>query len=152
MYNIDSETGIRFGVINANDDNLFNWLYDDIQDVYQAFCPHCKEELDNGVDSCKHCGEEVTELDWSEEPIERYINNECFDAIVTEGMDLFVTKSKYKCYRGLCSPCAPGACYLKTEGNYECYCLPVNWYKVVPFDIYDLAGNLIAKKGTINDD
>lgn len=65
-------------------------------------------------------------------------------------MDIFITDSPYYCLRGLCSPCAPNAGHLKTDGNYQTYCLAAECYEVVPFDIYCVkTGELMAKAGSI---
>ena len=60
--------------------------------------------------------------------------------------DLWVFKSPYFTYAQWCSPCAPGACYLKNpldgvvESN-KCYCLGLDWFddeQKCPYPVYDI--------------
>ena len=61
--------------------------------------------------------------------------------------DVWVFKSPYFTYAKFCSPCAPGACYLKDplDGPHEpnkCYCLGFDWFEEVadcPYPIYSMA-------------
>ncbi len=61
--------------------------------------------------------------------------------------EIFVIASPFFTYAQLCSPCAPGACYLKSplEGPSEankCYCLGADWFdsdSPCPYPIYSVA-------------
>lgn len=142
MANIDTKTGIRFGVIPA--DAVDHW-YD-------------SAEPDYGDPSCPECGEPVTELspDERKDDHEAKLSDEgdpillgsyghkgsCWDYVCHEceltldsdrcfpesplshyvkdeqifaysgEVDIFVERSLYFTYAPFCSPCAPGACYL----------------------------------------
>ena len=62
--------------------------------------------------------------------------------------DIFVTKSPYYTYAEFCSPCAPGACYLKSpldekDDNNKCYCLGHDWFELgkAPYKVYSVETN-----------
>jgi hypothetical protein len=42
--------------------------------------------------------------------------------------DIFIEKSPYYTFCDFCSPCAPGAGYLTTEGNVKTYCFGHDWF------------------------
>lgn len=66
--------------------------------------------------------------------------------------DIFVLKSPYFTYAQFCSPCAPGACYLRSpldspvEAN-KCYCMGLDWFdddNPCPYPVYSVeTGELI---------
>ena len=70
--------------------------------------------------------------DWNDryESVESSYSYEYDGYVLTLGSDgdIFVIKSPYYTLRGLCSPCAPNACYLETDGNLKCYCLGPEWF------------------------
>jgi hypothetical protein len=130
--NIDQRTGIRYGVIPCD---LVDHLWDYMEAVYSAECPHCGTEIEDVV--CGHCDMEndVEEL----EPVcHKYEGNGYI--LITGGdcIDLWVIKSPLYTYSKFCSPCAPGACYLpdfiegSTPDDNKCYCLGSEWFNGAP--------------------
>lgn len=130
--NVDQETGIRYGVIPIG---CLCHENDDLEAVYWCGCPKCGSEIDpDDLDceyTCSHCGETLDDYEcWGEEPIGYRYNQ---DGLTIEGHsdgDLFITRSPVVIRAQFCSPCAPGACYLKNpvlDGEYT-YALPYDWF------------------------
>ena len=146
--NMDQETGIRFGVIPQND-VLQSWADSCEPDYGEPTCSRCgnvaqpiddaPEEYetlddwtDNGGDYCcpdcrysfeqdEACGDEP--IAWNLDDGE-YVAQQGGD-----DCDIFVTYSPYFTLGPFCSPCAPGAIYLRDgsgEGNMA-YCFAPDW-------------------------
>jgi hypothetical protein len=144
--NIDTETGIRYGVIHSN--RLASHAWDDItsngEDLdYAETIENLTTEISNSLKSilsdydssfdCKEAAEGiVSELDFNIESsgdCTRYLHegeDETF-SVLSDG-DIFVTKSKYYTLCSYCSPCAPGAGSLGSEGEIKAYCLGPDWF------------------------
>jgi hypothetical protein len=66
--------------------------------------------------------------------------------------DIFVLESPFFTFAQFCSPCAPGACYLRnpldepSEDN-KCYCLGHDWFedKKAPYQVYSVATGTLVK-------
>ena len=133
--NIDSETGIRFGVIHHGEVGAA-WYESSEADYGPPICPKCGGELDltreYKIDEnpiLDKDGEEVTDdyycsacdigIDgynpdiYMDEPLSHYVVNDQYTAIQGYGdADIFVEKAPYFTYAQFCSPCAPGAGHL----------------------------------------
>jgi hypothetical protein len=162
--NIDTETGIRFGVIPQHD-CLQAWA-DSSEPVYACEeCDDWDDELDECIDAVLGC-----------EPIGYTYEEDGYKLTGCEDGDIFVEKSPYFTYAQFCSPCAPGACHLRnpldvTEDehkyamllvktnvrppkpnpllNNRCYCLGHDWFYDTetghaPYNVYSVeTGELI---------
>jgi hypothetical protein len=144
--NIDTETGIRYGVIHSN--RLASHAWDDItssgedldyteaiQDLTYQISSSLKgilADIDSSFD-CKEAAEGIaSDLDLNIESsgdCTRYLyegEDETFN--VCSDCDIFVTKSKYYTLCSYCSPCAPGSGSLGSEGEVKAYCLGPDWF------------------------
>ena len=119
--NIDSDTGIRYGVIPCHD-------------VIQAWADSSEPEYPEPEYCDEDCDEEYNE-DFAE-PIAFVLNNEEYQASQSaDDCDIFVIKSPFYTFAQFCSPCAPGACYLRNPVDPEntgnrCYCLGLDFFDV----------------------
>jgi hypothetical protein len=146
MTNIDSETGIRYGVINSNRLASHAWdeitasgtdldYRDAIEGLTQDLTNSLKSVLadyDSGFD-CRQAAEGIVEeLDLNLESTGdctryEYSDDDVTFTVCSDG-DIFVTKSKFYALRGFCSPCAPGAGHLESDGEVMTYCLGPDWF------------------------
>lgn len=144
--NIDKETGIRYGVINANTLSGHAWetIQSDGTDLdYAEAVENVKSELSRAIasvlqdysatfDADSLAGDIVEDLDFNLESsgdVTRYLydrDGETF-TVCSDG-DIMVTKSPYFTLCAFCSPCAPGAGYLSSDGNVKAYCLGPHWF------------------------
>lgn len=144
--NIDKETGIRYGVISCNDLGHHAWdtiQYEATDLDYAEAIDNVKFELTRAIDSVlkdystRHNAAELAEdiIDGLEFECEsggdcrRYLYEgkaETFN-VLSDG-DIVVTKSQYFTLCAFCSPCAPGAGYLGSDGNVKTYCLGPEWF------------------------
>jgi hypothetical protein len=144
--NIDAETGIRYGVIRSN--KLASHAWDEITRSgenldYTETIENLTTEISISLKSilsdydssfdCREAAESiVSDLDLNIESsgdCTRYLyegENETFN-LCSDG-DIFVTKSKYYTLCSYCSPCAPGAGYLGSDGSVKTYCLGPDWF------------------------
>ena len=148
MSNIDHETGIRFGVIPVSDIEQA-WCDSVDGDYGPPCCPACGEELpegfgDTGACKCGHVVDWVGDECYGDSPLSWDLDDGKYRA--TQGgddCDVFVLKAPYFTYARFCSPCAPGACYLrnpldeKAEAN-KCYCFGHEWFEdgKAPYPVY----------------
>jgi hypothetical protein len=170
--NIDHETGIRFGVINA--DEISGEMFPDfVADYGEPTCPKCGGNVSDDTDvKDYHCNDCNLNLDsWEcfpEEPWAFFLtphagDKEVYKAHCTNdsNRDIFIEKSPYFTYAQYCSPCAPGACYLMnwledTEDRYKlrgpgpkAYCFGHDWFEdgKAPYPVYCVkTGNLVEHK------
>lgn len=144
LANIDHETGIRFGVIYANDagPNLWEILQLDGTDLDHEeamgqITADIESALRSGLSgyavSCDFAELAQTVLESVEVDYEptgdctRYSYESSDGSLIfqtTSDGSVFVTKSPFYALCSYCSPCAPGAGYLTSEGNVRAYCLP----------------------------
>lgn len=155
--NIDKVTGIRYGVIPIHD--VMQAWYDSSEGDYgEATCPKCgnpasdpgsapdgapadwDEEYDGlhnwscadyVCHNCKVCfGSDEA---FGDEPIGGF-NLDDGEYIAHQGhddCDIFIIKSPYYTWAPFCSPCAPGAAYLRNgaaEGDAKGYCFGADWF------------------------
>lgn len=118
-----SERGLPLGSVEAN-----HAIWDEVE---QTFCDQYE-----GTGDCT-----------------RYsYNSDGYKLQVAGDGDIFVTGSKYFTYAQFCSPCAPGACYLRkplespVETN-RAYCLGHDWFdsdSPCPYPVYSVeTGELV---------
>lgn len=144
--NIDKETGIRYGVINSNDlashawdtitsdgtdldyldaiDNLTSELSRAIKSVLEDYATNfdeteLAESIVEGLDFNLESTGDCTRYSYESDGL---AFNVCSDG------DVFVTKSPYFTLAAFCSPCAPGAGYLGSDGDVKTYCLSPDWF------------------------
>lgn len=166
--NRDNETGIRYGILPAND---LPYVWDSFEADYgPATCPKCgepakdaceiPEDLDTtewehsrGCDDwyCESCryifsGDEA----YPDEPAGWICTDEEYPgSFVDSSNDVWCVKSPYYTFAQFCSPCAPGACYLE---NYlepgtgaKAYCFGPDCfdqsdeYRALPYPVYSVA-------------
>lgn len=118
--NIDTETGIRFGIVHVH--RLADWFWEETEVEYPPE-PECDDsECDDGdCDACEAFHEHS-------QPIGHTITDPKITASVDADGDVWVFKSNYVARGTFCSPCAPGAVSIGTPGGIPCYCLPPDWY------------------------
>lgn len=155
--NIDSETGIRYGVLSKHDLASHAWdiIYSEATDLdYAEAVENAKSELAHAIKSVLEeysanfnatelASDIIDDLDFNLESggdSRRYLyegESETF-SVLSDG-DLMVTKSKYYTLCSFCSPCAPGAGYLGSDGNVKTYCLGPDWFsddRPMPYDCF----------------
>lgn len=152
--NIDTTTGIRYGVIHPNDVSAdwlarFEAIYASPDNVECPACEHdCTEPEQKWGDSlqCEECGHNFAiEMSDCLEPIRFVWKGEGVEAEYTPERDIFVTKSNWVTQAPFCSPCAPGACSLMRATTYGehggelCYCLPPGCFDDdrAPYRVFD---------------
>lgn len=157
--NVDTATGIRYGVISVNE--VMQAWCDDAEPVDSNACPYCGAELEQSVidsaysycgrdqftepteedkeHSCPNCDKVLIDLDFQDsEPIGYRIDDGGYIATQNVGSDIFIIKSPYYTLCEFCSPCAPGAGYLTEKGDVRAYCFAADWFEdeKAPYDIY----------------
>lgn len=155
--NIDSETGIRYGVLSNSELASHAWdiIYSEATDLdYAEAVENAKSELAHAIksvleeysasfDAVELAGNIIDDLDFDLESggdSRRYLyegESETF-SVLSDG-DLMVTKSEYYTLCSFCSPCAPGAGYLGSDGNVKTYCLGPDWFsddRPIPYDCF----------------
>ena len=149
--NIDRETGIRYGVIPAGDVGQA-WFEDAEAEYPPPACPNCETEIDPDCEECPECGAEIAEDQFYDmEPISFFVDSPELRATQSgDDCDIFVTRSEYYTFAPFCSPCAPGACYLRNGGNEyrgeKAYCFGPEWFDggIAPYPVYRvLDGTLV---------
>jgi len=149
--NIDSETGIRYGVIPAC--AVECWDGEAEPDYGEPTCPRCGHPIEDDG-SCAGCGEYCEEenyypdfpLGWTYQKDDLEAEQEY------DSSDIFVIKSPYYTRAQFCSPCAPGACYLpKSEPSCKdgakAYCFDHKWFKngKAPYPVYRVNDNTLIE-------
>ena len=167
--NIDHDTGIRFGVIPANDITQA-WSEASEGDYGPPSCPKCGNEAvpidhadvpdldedapddwdDEGRDhACPECRHSFDSQDaYGEEAIAWSLDDGEYRASQSgDDSDVFVLKSPYYTFGPFCSPCAPGAIYLRDAfgrddildretgrqtTNIRAYCFAPDWFEWWP--------------------
>ena len=147
MTNLDLKTGIHYGVIPVID-ILEAWA-ECCDPIYSNCCPYCGNEPKNGhkpieeYAKCPSCKKVFKDGDFGEqEPIGFEINQENYKAIEEGDEDIFVMKSPYYTTCQYCSPCAPGAGYLRNfiENGIKTYCFGHEFFEggKAPYKIYSV--------------
>lgn len=163
-----SESGIRFGVIPQNDIGSA-WFDTAEPDYGDPTCPKCgnKAKTAKGeyarFEHAKHeCSDYVchsckyvfgSESAFGDEPVGGYVLDDGeYKAQCGQDGDIFILKSPYFTFAQFCSPCAPGACYLRNplDGQPEsnrAYCFGADWFEdgKAPYPIYSVeTGELVT--------
>lgn len=104
LTNIDEKTGIRYGVISMH--------Y-----VSQAWAEESEPDCDDS-------GTDFSQF---------FFDKDGYEATQSaDDSDIFITKSPYYTFTGLCSPCAPGAGDLRSiktrETGVKTYCFAPDWF------------------------
>ena len=164
VTNTDQDTGIRYGVIPHHDVGAV-WYEESEPDYGPATCPECGAELSNACEVdfgdddekeideeyyCENCEHGVDSEDaWPDCVEPQYFTHDA-DGIVAcqtgDDTDIFITASPYYTRAQFCSPCAPGACYLRSpcESGPKAYCFPADWFSSdnpCPYPIWRVADN-----------
>jgi len=150
--NIDGESGIRYGVIPQND-VLEVWADESEPNYGPPSCPKCGNDAtaiddptipdlsvlipdgweDNGREyACLNCEYSFdSDEAYGEEPLSWYVDDgEYLAEQSADDCNVFVVKSPYYTRAQFCSPCAPGACYLRNpcpDGD-KAYCFAPDWF------------------------
>jgi len=146
--NIDPKTGIRYGVIPQND-VLQAWA-DSSEPFYTYHCPKCGTELRKGADAkrCPKCYYRIQErdFDYPDPDCNCFVYND--DGYICQSDDygdIFICKSPYFTYAQYCSPCAPGAGYLRNELEQQdpdnrTYCFGHDWFdnEKAPYKVFSV--------------
>ena len=137
--NIDTDTGIRFGVISQNE-VLQAWC-DSSESVYPDIEHDADCENSDNSDYC-NCGDML-------EPIAHKYSSDNYECEQSyDSGDIFILKSPFYTKCGFCSPCAPGAGYLLSQDSEDCkaYCFGVDWFEdgQTPYDIYSVADDSLV--------
>jgi rubredoxin len=149
ITNIDTKTGIRYGVICQNE-VLQAWA--DSSEAYygnpdDVECPKCGmcTSAENWGDSveCLKCGNVFeAELGDFAEPISFFLDDGELIAECFEDGDIFITASPYYTTCEFCSPCAPGAGYVinTRKDGVKAYCFGHDWFDngKAPYPVYSV--------------
>ena len=144
--NIGTDTGIRYGVIHSNKLASHAWdeIYANGQDLdYIEAMEQMKSELASAIKSTlsdysvsfnaeKLAESIIDDLDFDFESTGdctrySYESDGLAFNVCSDG-DIFVTKSPFFTYAAFCSPCAPGAGSLGSDGSVKTYCLGPDWF------------------------
>ncbi len=147
--------GIRFGVIPQNDVGQA-WFDTAEPDYGDPTCPKCGNKANKARKADYHCSGCKYHFDsdeaFSDEPVGGYkVDDGEYKATCGSDGDIFILESPYFTYAQFCSPCAPGACYLRNpletpvEAN-RAYCFGPDWFEdnKAPYPVYSVeTGKLI---------
>jgi hypothetical protein len=156
-----SPYGIRFGVIPHGDVGQA-WYDSSEADYGEPTCPKCGN-------AAKPAKGEYSRYDHAWHEYADYVCHRCkqvfgsesafgdepkafrYDADEVEAQqggddcDIFILKSPYFTYAQFCSPCAPGACYLRKEleepvESNRAYCFGHDWFEEgkAPYTVYSV--------------
>lgn len=167
MVNIDTTTGIRFGVIPVH--AVAEVWYGESEAHYPsgkadaaegtAACETCEGTGLVDEEPCDDCPAHVTDdegrsygthrdppaTDFEEALSHSYEKGGYQCSNDADGADIFLTKSPYYTRAAFCSPCAPGAVYLESprEDGERGYCFGHDWFDngVAPYPVYLVATN-----------
>lgn len=165
--NIDTETGIRFGVIGQNAEHLSldatqdlwtygkNLSFENFQSRVKtglkgALSDYFSSKLDDAVNQAFEAIEDDLNDGYQSES-DIYLYEQDGYVIQTGETDLTVLKSPYFTRAQFCSPRAPGAGHLENpcETGPKTYCLGHDWFEdnQAPYPVYSVAsGELILKQ------
>ena len=168
--NRDPDTGIRYGILSANETSLIEWFWDSVEPVYKPRCPNCgsdavsiddfdedsldgydEEEYDFIEYACKSCELLYGESGHGDEPDEILLSGDDVEGIVDGSNDIWVFKSEFYTRGTFCSPCAPGAVSIGSpcEDGPKAYCLGPDWFKdnMPPYPVWSVATDKLVSEG-----
>lgn len=101
---------------------------------------------DYRCDDCRYLfdGDEA----FGDEPLGYTLDDGEYKATAGSGGDIFILKSPYYTLCDFCSPCAPGAGYLTSEGSVKAYCFGHDWFH----DHYEHPGIAPYRVFSVEDD
>jgi len=156
MTNLDHATGIRFGVIHQH--TIGAAWFDDAEPQYgDPTCPTCGGAAREAQGPADYAGKSGTAGDYVCDACQRFFWAEdafsetplAFTLATAEitaeqhgdDGDIFVTKSIYYSRGTFCSPCAPGAVSLGTDGGIKAYCFGHDWFEDgrAPYRVFRVA-------------
>ncbi len=167
--NVDSETGIRYGVISQH--SVGQAWYDEAQPEYgEATCPKCGSEAivetseltDDQLDAysedhnrcadwaCHSCEYIFASDDaYPEDPQGWTVDDGEYQLTDCLDSDIMVIKSPYYTFAQFCSPCVPGACSLDSPiegGAVKAYALGHEWFEdnAAPYVVYRVSDDSIV--------
>lgn len=129
--NIDTETGIRYGIISGNLINVEDFVFH-----YDIVCPNCgklfddmPDEDEDGLIPCNSCEVSSCPDDFTpEEPSDiLYNDNGCCLRYSADSNEVWIFKSPFKAMGSHASPCAPGAITFPGDDAWA-YCLDKDWF------------------------
>jgi hypothetical protein len=97
---------------------------------------------DEGRDhACCGCGRSFSSDDaYGDEAIGSHFDSDGYKAFGSSDGDIFIEMSPYYTRAQFCSPCAPGACYLKNpcDDGAKAYCFGPDWFEEgeCPYPVY----------------
>lgn len=170
--NRDEKTGIHYGVIPAGDLGE-SWQEASESNYGEPHCPECGNEVvgidhedvpdlsetnlgkdgsewvEGGSDyACLQCHKSLDSEDcFGDEPISFYLDDGEYVAEQTQDDgDVFITSSPFYTRAQFCSPCAPGAGYLRSPcpNGPRTYCFDPSWF--IPCSEEDVTGSYEGNK------
>lgn len=162
LANRDNETGIAYGVIHSS--ILPSWFWEtveseaidtDYEDAVSAIKDEVKGALKAALSDYSVTADyealAQTVLDSIEIEYEsmgdftryRYDKNGLIFETTSDG-SIFVIKSPYYALCSYCSPCAPGAGCLESEGTVKTYCLPTDWFNSSKYNTAPYAAHKVV--------
>lgn len=165
--NRNPKTGIRYGVIPANDVGQ-SWFDSSEADYGEPSCPKCGNKANKARKSDYHCPRCKYHFDsdeaYRDTPVAFTLMDGQYKAQQSgEDYDIFILDSPYFTYAQFCSPCAPGACYLLNPllspevtcerakeiwADNRAYCFGHEWFEdgKAPYPVYSVeTGELISQ-------
>ena len=141
--NRDKKTNIRYGIIPQN--SLGEFSFDEIQTHgkdrdFEAALEEAKKEPDFDEQEFSdryESGGDCTRFEYEKDN---------YKLITDSSGDVWCLESPYFTFAQFCSPCAPGACYLKNPlespaDSNKCYCLGLDWFdesNPCPYPVYSV--------------
>lgn len=149
--NVDSETGIHYGVVPANEVGQA-WFDESKPDYGLPTCPRCEKEIehDSYPETCPYCEFQADQTSdfFPENPLLFNFFQDGYELVQGgDDTDIFILRSPYYTWCQYCSPCAPGAGYLlnwMSEGEgIKAYCLGSDWFEdgKAPYLVYRVEDN-----------
>lgn len=188
--NRDEATGIRYGIIPVQDLRDGGGVFFESAEQDSGFpdeiieCPLCGNWIEGLTNprwgdpvycsnqECEHFTDTFfIEIPDCMECQGEFIKDDEYEMFTDESGDLWVTKSPYYTYAQFCSPCAPGACFLRnapelpvevenledkrkmieSNGFTKAFCLGHDWFDSdkAPYPVFSVTTNELVKPNDI---
>jgi len=157
--NIDTENGIRYGVISQH--SVSGDALNDVEYDYPFNCPDCGNEslvpsrskmCDYYCQSCNtwHMSEDC----YGEESTGFHIDNGHYVAQDCLDSDIMIIRSPFYTFAQYCSPCVPGAGNIDSPmpDGVKTYCLGEYWfdeYNPLPYPVYSVADDSLVAEPSV---